>query len=382
MTPDLRDIIDLEDLREMMVFFHEAAGLSVGIMDAADQWLVRVGWQPICQDYHLQNSEHRRLCQQHWQRMREHLLSREYLTGRSPSGLVDVAIPILLEKEPLGYFFLSQFLHQQPDRDAFVRQAIRYGYDIRAYLRDLDKVPVVSRQRIDYLMQFFIRFFDLLTRIGAENRSRRLAEQETRRAREHLEVRVEERTRELNRALTEISDLAAQLNESLQQVEHLAVTDLLTDTYNRRKFDEIVHREHHRAAKGDAPFSLIMFDIDHFKRVNDLHGHSVGDRVLRQLCRRVRGLVRQGDQLIRWGGEEFLILLPTTWLKEAATLAGRIRQEVGQEPFSSAGIVTISLGVAQLCPGDSIDDLMKRVDNALYQAKQQGRNRVVTADNV
>ncbi len=240
----------------------------------------------------------------------------------------------------------------------------------------MEAVPVVSRQRVAYLMRFFVRFFDLLTRIGAENRQRRQAEFETQKTREQLEVRVEERTRELNNALTEVGDLAAQLSESLRQVEHLAVTDTLTETYNRRKFDEIVVHEHRRATHGKVPFSLIMFDIDHFKKVNDQYGHSCGDQVLKDLCRLIRVLIRQGDLLIRWGGEEFLVLLPATQIEEAGPLAERIRLEVAQTHFIDAGPITISLGVAQFRQGDSTDTVLKRVDNALYRAKQEGRNRV------
>ena len=121
-----------------------------------------------------------------------------------------------------------------------------------------------------------------------------------------------------------------------------------------------------------------MFDIDHFKRVNDRYGHSYGDLVLKDLCRLIRGLIRQGDMLIRWGGEEFIILLPATEIDEAAQLAERIRQDVETERFPEVGSITISLGVAQLRKGDNIDSLLKRVDNALYHAKQSGRNRVVS----
>jgi len=155
------------------------------------------------------------------------------------------------------------------------------------------------------------------------------------------------------------------------------VTDSLTETYNRRKFDEIVVKEHHLANHGGIPFSLIMFDIDHFKKVNDEFGHSIGDQVLIHLSRLIRGLVRQGDLLIRWGGEEFLILLPSTHIEEAGPFAERIRQNVACEKFPGAGAITISLGVAQLRDGDSTDTVLKRVDHALYQAKQDGRNRVV-----
>ena len=177
--------------------------------------------------------------------------------------------------------------------------------------------------------------------------------------------------------MIEVGDLAAQLNESLKQVEQLAVTDTLTETYNRRKFDEVVGLEHRRAAHEKIPFSLIMLDLDHFKKVNDKYGHSVGDQVLKHLSRLIRGLIRQGDLLIRWGGEEFLLLLPATQIDEAGPFAERVRLEVEQENFPTAGQITISLGVAQLREGDSIDALLKRVDNALYRAKQEGRNRVV-----
>ena len=377
MGSSLQEIIDLDDLQELMRFFYEAAGISVGILDNDHSWVVSVGWQHICTDFHRVNPESRKNCILSEFRIQEYLDSKEYLTYPCPNGLIEVAIPILLDDTPLAFFFLGQFLHHPPDHDYFRRQAIAYGFDIDAYLQALDKVPIVSPQRIDYLMRFFSRFFDLLTRIGSENKHRRQAELETQQAKEQLEIRVEERTQELNRSLIEVGDLAAQLNESLKQVEQLAVTDTLTETYNRRKFDEIAGQEHRRAEHEKIPFSLIMFDLDHFKKVNDKFGHSIGDQVLKHLCRLIRGLIRQGDLLIRWGGEEFLLLLPATEIDEAGPFAERVRLEVEKEDFPIAGQITISLGVAQLQEGDSIDALLKRVDSALYRAKQKGRNRVV-----
>ncbi len=377
MDLSLDEIIDLDDLQELMHFFYEAAGISVGVMDNNQNWLVSIGWQKICTAFHRVNPESRKNCILSEARIQEYLDQQEYLTYPCPNGLIEVAIPIFVDDTPLGFFFLGQFLHHPPDPDYFRRQAIAYGFDIDAYLQALEAVPIVSKQRIDYLMKFFVRFFDLLTRIGSENQRRRLAESEIIQAREQLESRVEDRTIELNRALLEVGDLAAQLNESLKRVEKLAVTDTLTETYNRRKFDEVVVKEHHLANHGGEPFSLIMIDIDHFKMVNDKFGHRTGDQVLIQLSQLIRGLIRQGDLLIRWGGEEFLILLPGTQIEEASLFAERVRQEVENKQFSSIGVMTISLGVAQLREGDSTDSVLKRVDSALYQAKQNGRNRVV-----
>lgn len=373
----LQDIIDLEDLTALMRFFYEAAGIPVGVLDADHNWLVSIGWQKICVDFHRAHAKSREKCLLSEARVRKYLKDRDYLVYSCPNGMVEVAIPILLDDVPLGFFFLGQFLHKPADLDYFRRQALANGYDIAPYLEALKSVPVVSKERIDHLMGFFVRFFNLLTRIGAENQQRRRAEEETLRAKEQLEVRVAERTSELNKALHDVSDLAAQLNESLQEVEYLAMTDRLTETYNRRKFDEAVAHEHRRAADEHDPFSLIMFDIDHFKKVNDRYGHSVGDKVLQQLVRLVKGLIRQSDLLIRWGGEEFLLLLPATEAQQAGRFAERVREEVENGVFDAAEGLTISLGVTQLHENDTTDEMLRRVDNALYQAKRDGRNRVV-----
>lgn len=374
----LQDIIAINDLREMMRFFHEGAGLAVGIIDNEGDWLISLGWQRICVNFHRINPTTKKKCLLCEARIKEYLQDEDYLVYRCPNGLVEVAIPLILENRTLGYFFLGQFFQTPPEGDYFRRQALGYGFDVDDYLTAVARVPVVSEQRIDQLIHFFMLFFDLLMRVGAENRQRKIAEREMEQVKKQLEVRVKERTSELNDALMEIGDLAAQLTEYLQQVEHLAVTDLLTQTFNRRKFDEIVDTVEQTEEGGRQGFSLIMLDIDHFKRVNDRFGHSCGDEVLKHLCRLIRALIRQGDLLIRWGGEEFLVLLPETSVTEAGLLAERIRAEVEVESFAQAGCITISLGVAQLRPSDSIDELIKRVDQALYQAKQRGRNRVVT----
>ncbi len=377
MMPRLQEIIDPKELQELMHFFYEMSGISVGILDLELNWQVSIGWQSICTDFHRVNPSSRKKCLMSDFRIQEHLNSKEYISYSCPNGLVEAIIPILLDDVPIGYFFLGQFLRQPPDLDYFRRQAILYGYNIEAYLQALDRVPIIKKQRIDYLMRFFTLFFSFLTRIGAENQQRCQAELETKRAKEQLEVRVEERTAELNTALLEVGDLAAQLNESLHQIEQLAVTDSLTETYNRRKFDEVVTGEHNRAEKSKVPFSFIMLDIDHFKKVNDKFGHGVGDQVLKHLCHLIRGMIRQGDLLIRWGGEEFLLLLPATEIAAAGPFAERIRSIVEHEKFATVDQITISLGVAQLQDGDSIDTLLKQVDSALYRAKQEGRNRVV-----
>ena len=162
--------------------------------------------------------------------------------------------------------------------------------------------------------------------------------------------------------------------------QQLAITDDLTGFYNRRGLFELGRREVERALRFDHDLAAIMVDIDHYKRVNDAHGHSVGDEVLRQLADRWRKTLRSIDIMGRYGGEEFLVLLPESNLSTSRQVAERMRQCVVNIPMSTAaGIVSItaSLGVASL-RGEimSLEELIADADKALYSAKEAGRNRV------
>lgn len=377
MSEDLQDIVEIAELKELLLFFYEAVGVPLGVLDKNRQSLVTVGCQSICTEFHRSSPASREKCLQDTEQLLQRLDSADCLCLTCPLGLERVVFPLRLHDTLLGVFFLGQFLHAPADVDYFRRQAIAYGYDQAAYLQALGKVPIVPKERIDFLMTFFVRLLELLLRAGDENRRRRQAEEEVREVNRRLEVKVEERTEALNKALREVSDLVVQMDSMLHQVEQLAVTDTLTESFNRRKFDEVAVLEQQRVLRGKLPFSVIMLDIDRFKRVNDCYGHSVGDQVLKHLCDVVRRLIRTGDMLIRWGGEEFLIILPATQLDEAGPLAERIRVAVKQEHFPSVGQITVSLGVAQLRIEDSIDSLIQRVDQALYRAKQAGRDRMV-----
>jgi diguanylate cyclase (GGDEF)-like protein/PAS domain S-box-containing protein len=166
-----------------------------------------------------------------------------------------------------------------------------------------------------------------------------------------------------------------QIEERLKQ---LATTDTLTGICNRRHFDEVLASEIDRAARFSSPLSLILFDIDHFKRINDTFGHQAGDRVLTQLAVVVGNTIRTVDLFARWGGEEFVVLLPGSDLNAGRLLAEKLRMAIEKQAFSDVGQVTCSFGVAEYVPGDSMDALMKKVDRCLYHAKASGRNRVET----
>lgn len=126
--------------------------------------------------------------------------------------------------------------------------------------------------------------------------------------------------------------------------------------------------------------SMLIFDVDHFKRINDHFGHPAGDQVLVELSQRVTGALRQGDMLARWGGEEFVVIMPHCGQSEALQLAEKIRVLVAGQPFAQVGPVTVSLGVAEFRPDELPADWFKRVDLALYAAKSGGRNTVRLAD--
>lgn len=174
------------------------------------------------------------------------------------------------------------------------------------------------------------------------------------------------------------------LRQSLHRTITMAVTDSLTGLHNRRYLDTHMPVLLSRATGRERPLSVIMIDFDHFKRVNDQYGHDGGDDVLREFASRLRKKIRGMDVMCRYGGEEFVIVLPDTDLTAAANVAERIREAVSEKPFLLAGgkhqiDMTISIGIAslRLMGGDTMEALFARTDAALYEAKTKGRNRIV-----
>jgi diguanylate cyclase (GGDEF)-like protein len=188
---------------------------------------------------------------------------------------------------------------------------------------------------------------------------------------------AEARLRELNATLAHrVAERTAELRDLNLELNRLATTDSLTGAWNRRYFEQAADLEIARADRYGEPLALLMFDIDHFKLLNDTHGHPVGDRVLVELVQRVRPRLRTTDVLARWGGEEFVVLLPHCGREDAIKLAEKLRHLIATEPFPPAGPLTASFGVADFQAGETLDTWLKRVDDALYAAKAAGRNRV------
>ena len=190
-----------------------------------------------------------------------------------------------------------------------------------------------------------------------------------------------------NAALQEKLEVSSQevatLKENLVDVQKEAMTDGLTGIANRKCFDLTLRREMDRVAKEPAPLCLILADIDHFKKFNDVHGHQTGDHVLRFVATMLSRSVKSHDTAARYGGEEFAVILPNTELESAMALAESVRAMVAgkhlrkKQTGADIGNITLSLGVAKYRPRESAAAFVKRADDGLYQAKRSGRNRAV-----
>ncbi len=157
----------------------------------------------------------------------------------------------------------------------------------------------------------------------------------------------------------------------------LANTDALTQIANRRKSSELLQAEMVRFARYARPFSLALIDVDHFKQVNDTLGHAFGDKILVAVAARIESMLREADTLGRWGGEEFLLLLPETDFDASMCNAEALCAHVAGAPVVDQHSITVSCGVASAQPDDSVDALLARADAALYEAKRAGRNRAI-----
>lgn len=181
---------------------------------------------------------------------------------------------------------------------------------------------------------------------------------------------------QLKQANQETEALNRALGQANQQLNRLSTIDTLTGLWNRRHFGDRVAHEIAVSKRYGQPLSLIIFDVDFFKAINDTHGHVVGDQVLVALSQRTRALLRETDLACRWGGEEFIVLMPNTGAQEAVTVAEKLRSAFASHDIPKAGVVTASFGVADHRSQESLDHWISRADAALYAAKQEGRNLV------
>jgi diguanylate cyclase (GGDEF)-like protein len=174
-------------------------------------------------------------------------------------------------------------------------------------------------------------------------------------------------------------DKRLKLQELARDLRFQATTDPLTGLSNRLKLNQALATEMLRSLRYATPLSVVLYDVDNFKAVNDTHGHQIGDKVLIQLSQFVQSLLRNTDLLARWGGEEFVILTPESDGEMAYQAAEKLRNAIEQIRFDEIGTVTCSFGVAQYVYGDAAESLISRADDALYRAKLNGRNRVELA---
>src|SRR5581483_11268401 len=178
---------------------------------------------------------------------------------------------------------------------------------------------------------------------------------------------------------------ADRLRHNVQLSLEMAITDQLTGLHNRRYMARHLDTLLSQATRSGKPLAFLILDIDHFKQVNDSYGHDIGDEVLREFAKRISANVRGIDLACRYGGEEFVVVMPDTEITLAATIAERLRKSIETTPMPVSRApgklnITISIGIAgSQGPSDTADALLRRSDQALYAAKRAGRNRVVTA---
>ncbi|MFD1929199.1 diguanylate cyclase [Sporosarcina siberiensis] len=217
-----------------------------------------------------------------------------------------------------------------------------------------EEIPAYSAMFEALILSFALA--DKITLIMKDNRRTQAELNET------LENKVLERTEQLKKIQVEL--------------EHLANTDRLTKIPNRMLLDHVMESEFKRSQIEGIPLSIILIDLDYFKNVNDTFGHQVGDSVLVETAKLFQASVRDSDTIGRWGGEEFLVICPSTTLEDALRLAEKIRTTLADHPFEEVGHKTASFGVASQISSDTLRSLISRSDKALYAAKENGRNRV------
>jgi len=269
------------------------------------------------------------------------------LSDLSPTALID---PILTDHPACQMLLLTN----QPDISTL-------GQSELAQMHPLQIVSYQNPLSFSHRLQNALYQFYTLSQL--QNQLRHLEQQVT-----NLEEKLSQKTTELIKK-----------NLDLQK---LSTTDTLTQLPNRLKLDQYFSLQFKHCQRYHTPLTIMLLDLDHFKQVNDTHGHQVGDEVLIELAQRLSNNIRETALVGRWGGEEFLILCPELNQDHALTLAEKLRQLIEIQPFNIVGTQTASFGVATLKTHATEDSLLEAADKALYEAKKQGRNRIIHANNL
>jgi diguanylate cyclase (GGDEF)-like protein len=235
----------------------------------------------------------------------------------------------------------------------------------------------------DELDNLIDAFNDMSANLHDSQEKNRLGEEALRKSRDELEVRVDERTKELVNLNKELVQEVAERKQAEERLAQAATSDPLTGLMNRRAMLDQLKYQAIRYRRSNTPFVILLIDLDHFKNINDAYGHDAGDEALVAVAGCLRNSTRSQDLISRWGGEEFMVLLPDTDLKGGLAAAEKIRSNVARKSFTAGGInleLTLSAGVAAYSAEQTLDDCIKAADTALYQAKNEGRNRVSAFD--
>lgn len=182
---------------------------------------------------------------------------------------------------------------------------------------------------------------------------------------------------EISLLMESFNSMAQTIKNNIYKLEQLSLTDALTKLYNRRALNKILEDEYNKFERYNIPCSIVILDIDNFKKVNDSYGHDVGDTVLKDFSRILNHNIRKTDTVGRWGGEEFLIICPNTNKENVKILANSLRKKIEDFPFTLVGGKTASFGVAQFHKDKTLDEILIQADEALYEAKAAGRNCVM-----
>jgi diguanylate cyclase (GGDEF)-like protein len=251
----------------------------------------------------------------------------------------------------------------------------------------------IAKGRLDERIEFrtgdeidglFAAVNDMSANLNTSQEKNRQAEEALRRSRDELEIRVIDRTKDLQELNEKLMQEIFERKRVEEKLALAATTDPLTELMNRRAMLEQLKYHVARYNRNNLPFAILLLDLDNFKDINDTHGHDVGDQILKEVGVQLHRSTRSQDLVSRWGGEEFLVLLPDTDLNGGRVAAEKVRGQIAAQVFSVEQkqlTLTISIGVSEYSEGKTLESCIKNADTALYEAKRQGRNRVVVSEN-